>query len=1543
MIVTLITQKNINTITLPEKVRGQFWLNDSSSGTSSRLIGIEAVDGEWVLKSNRRVGILNVVNNDLYSTDGKQVVGKDVVKNIVLKPSGVYNLFIADIDGEALIYTETNTDDRQAYKKYAIDDAAEICIGRNENNDIVIDNEYTSGSHAKLIYKSKKWNINDRDYERDSTNGTFVNGDRITNRTLNIGDVVYIMGFKLIMGRNFIAINNPDGSVKVKTDKLHPLTLQETLSFEEDDDEDAENESTSDYFYRSPRFRRDVEKVKIKVDSPPQSGIGEEMPMIMVLGPSMTMGMASMATAIFTINNAIANGNVSAATPSIVMSASMLLGSIMWPVLSKRFDKRVKLVKEGLRQKKYREYLTRLSVIIGKESEKQKEILRENYVTIDDCVSRIQNTKRNLWERSFGQADFLELRVGTGSRQLSADISYTERVFTIEEDELNEELFALCENPKQLSKVPITLSLYNNHISGVIGDSNRTGEFAKGILFQLASLYSYDEVKMVFLLGRSKEKEFEFTKWLPHVWSNDDTFRFLASDSNEAKEVSAYIEHEFENRLDLKKEGIEAAAPYYVIFVMDRDMGDKVEALKNIQAEKRNLHFSIVYFYEELQNLPKECSIVVDLDASGGKLFDRNDVSGKITSFIPDIFLQSNPDKLSIKLSNVQLDTLAGAFKLPQMLTFLEMFGVGKVEHLNALSRWRENNPVKSLKAAVGVDTTGDLFQLDLHEKFHGPHGLVAGMTGSGKSEFIITYILSLAVNYHPNEVAFILIDYKGGGMAKSFENLPHTAGIITNLDGGAIKRSLISIESELKRRQAIFVEAGKKIGVSNIDIYKYQRLYREGSVNEPLQHLFIISDEFAELKTQQPEFMTKLVSAARIGRSLGIHLILATQKPAGVVDDQIWSNSRFRVCLKVQERADSMDMLKRPDAAELSDTGRFYLQVGYNELFETGQSAWAGAPYHASDKVIKEKDNSVVFIDLNGRPIREVKPVTKKDLDDNPPKQLDVITEYLGSIAAEENIKIRPLWLPPMPEMMLVDALRTKYNIQTSGFELNPVIGEYDDPARQRQDVLRLPLSREGNALVYGMAGGGKTTFLTSTIYSLMREHTPEEVNIYILDFASETLRSFAKAPHVGDVVLSFEAEKITNLFMMLLNEIEKRKKLFTDYGGDHKSYIEATGEKKASIVVMINNYAAFSEIYMEMEDTISYVTREGTKYGIYFIITTTGVNSVRFKLQQNFNQLFALQLTTDSDYMTLLGKTEGLLPSKIKGRGLIKTDDVYEFQTAHIVSDIVQFGHVREICEKCRTTWKGQPAPPIPMLPDNVNVEYLSNYIQDRAGLNVPIGIENKTLAIHYYDFSNAFAHLILSNNDEYLPFAGALSKLMITEYDSDVIIIDSQRRFSEQLGEKSGYYVSTDKIEEAVDDLFDVICARAATYKQAIANGKAAEAFKPKVVIINSLSSLKSIVSSKCNERLSLLLETGETYYNIIVVIAEAAKNLTNYSYDTWYKKHITQNDGIWVGDGFTAQYHIKPGTITKEMREETEDGFGFSLIKGKAVKIKALSET
>ena len=388
--------------------------------------------------------------------------------------------------------------------------------------------------------------------------------------------------------------------------------------------------------------------------------------------------------------------------------------------------------------------------------------------------------------------------------------------------------------------------------------------------------------------------------------------------------------------------------------------------------------------------------VVIDLfaDETKDKRFEVESCDSKIV------------ESSLMSLAGVRLKNGGEEFQLPGTYSFLQMFNAGKVEYLNPLTRWNENNPTKTLSTPVGIGTDGELFYLDLHQKRQGPHGLIAGMTGSGKSEFIITYILSMAVNYSPDEVAFVLIDYKGGGLASAFEDpergihLPHVVGTITNLDGAAIQRSMVSINSELKRRQAVFNEAKSRNNTGSMDIYEYQKLYRAKKVDEPMPHLFLISDEFAELKSQQPEFMSELISTARIGRSLGVHLILATQKPTGVVNDQIWSNTRFRVCMKVQNRNDSMEMLKRPEGADIRETGRFYLQVGYNEYFALGQSAWAGADYLPSDAVMQQKDESVEFLDDAGQVIVKVSP--KKEKSKSDVKQLVAIVKYLSDLAIQ-------------------------------------------------------------------------------------------------------------------------------------------------------------------------------------------------------------------------------------------------------------------------------------------------------------------------------------------------------------------------------------------------------------------------------------------------------------------------------------------------------------------------------------------------------------
>ena len=1503
MIVSLMNKKNISSITLPDKVRGKYSL-PAGNGIS---IDIEGIEGKWVLKSNRKASVIDK--------------NKNAVDECVLEDMSVNYIKLKKTKDVYFIFAEPSTDDRVELKKYLVNGDVTLNIGRNQDNQIVIKNDYVSGLHAQISCKNNMWFLRDE----KSANGTYVNGFRVDQCNLKIGDVIYIMGVMIVIGYRMLAINNPDGNVSIGTPKLLDFIPQQIEPTEEFDFEDVEEKT----FYRSPRFKRDIETEKFKIDSPPANQIGEEMPIMMAIGPSMTMGMASMASAIY----GIANGNAMSA----VTSGCMLLGTVMWPIITKKYEKKRRRKKEALRQEKYKQYLESVKQSFFDATEKQRQIYYENNVDLNICEQRIVNVSRNLWERSYGQNDFLRVRIGRGNLPLKADISYPERKFEIERDALEEELLNFCEAEHIVENVPVSVSLYENNITGITGSHADVLSFANGIIIQLATLYSYDEVKFVFIYDEKDENALHYVKWLPHVWSNDKKFRFIAKSQDDIKDVSAYLKNELESRKAMNDSDLDSVEPYYIIFALDKDLALRASVLNDIYEQKENLHFSVLAFFEQLKYLPKECSNIIDVEGNSGKVYNKDDITGKFLGFIPDISVREDLTKLSVILSNIKLDLGEGTFVLPKMITFLEMFGVGKIEHLNVLTRWKENDLTKTLEAQVGVDTIGDAFKLDLHEKYHGPHGLVAGMTGSGKSEFIMTYILSLAINYHPYEVAFVLIDYKGGGMAKAFENLPHTAGIITNLDGSEINRSLISIQSELRRRQAIFAKASKETGISNIDIYKYQKMYREGTVKEPLQHLFIISDEFAELKTQQPEFMTQLVSAARIGRSLGVHLILATQKPSGVVDDQIWSNAKFKACLKVQDRADSMDMLKRPEAAELQDTGRFYLQVGYNELFKMGQSAWSGAPYYPSDKADVQVDDSIEIVDNVGRVIKSAK-VDKRKAIEKPKKQIDAITDYLAEIATQDNIKVRPLWLEPIPAKIFVDSLAEKYSYVKQDNIIDPIIGEYDDPMNQNQSLLTLPLTTQGNAVVYGMPGSGKTTFLTTMVYSLIENYSPDEVNIYILDFAAETLTAFKTAPQVGDVVLSHEQEKIVNLMKLLRGQIQTRKKLFADYGGDIVSYNRSAENKMPSIVVAINNYAAFSEMYEDYEGEMLNLTREGVKYGVYFVLTATGSNAVRFRMLQNINQMFVLQVTDDSDYAATLGKTNGLLPKKFKGRGLCKLDAIYEFQTAHAVDDANQFAAIKAYCKTLREKYGNRVARGIPVLPDKVNKEFIAPFIGSDAD-TLPVGVETNSLEISYFDFSANFVSFIQSQSGEYSGFSACLAEMISEKVPT--VIVDPQSALG-KVG-NAELYSTKKECAEIVEKLFDTVLER----NNAIKDAETAEAETPvydrQTYILVSLPDIIQKLDEEQSEKLKLILEKGALSMGINVIIADSTKNVASYTYEKWYKSNSDQNSGIWVGSGMNDQYYIKVGKTTPEMSQELSEEFGFVVKNGKATMVKLLNNS
>jgi S-DNA-T family DNA segregation ATPase FtsK/SpoIIIE len=630
------------------------------------------------------------------------------------------------------------------------------------------------------------------------------------------------------------------------------------------------------------------------------------------------------------------------------------------------------------------------------------------------------------------------------------------------------------------------------------------------------------------------------------------------------------------------------------------------------------------------------------------------------------------------------------------------------------------------------------------------------------------------------------------------------------------------------------------------------------------------------------------------------------------------------------------------------------------------------------------EKDNAVVVIDRNGRPIRAAKPDRKKSLHANPKKQIDAITDYLRAIAEEKNIKVRPLWLEPIDPNILLDDIKAKYNITRpeESFILNPCIGEYDDPDNQKQGVLTLPLSSEGNTIIYGSAGSGKTTFINTLLTSLMQDHTPEDINIYLCDFSTETLRAFAQAPHVGDVVFGHENEKMTNLFKKLHEEISKRKKNFVNFGGDYTTYMRATNnlqtamhsaqatqstqdnqaiqaapEHLPNIIVVIHNYAAFAELYEDNIQALTNLTREGSKYGIYFILTTIGVNSVRFSLLQNFKQLFVLQLNDPNDYYAIVGRTEGLLPSKYRGRGLVKLDNLYEFQISHITHDPIPFSHIQAQSQASSKQWQGGTASGIPVLPEKINIDCLTDHIRlrkheydqnltDLSKQTLPIGVESDSLKVHQYPFGHSYINLVLSESNESHPFLYDMAHLIAYHCKINTILLDAPGSFVHKDTTPFTYAKTAEECNSAVTALNTLLRNRHNAYVTSIKQGQIPEPCAPAIVIITSYTKLRDILSQEARSELAAFLEKGSPNYNVVVILSEQSNSLNTMALTQWYKQHYTgrARNGIWVGKGIRDQFTLEVTNPTPSMREALSPGFAFSINQGCAIKVKLInSET
>lgn len=1208
---------------LPKIPEGFFRFSDD---LEYRFLEIRSLCGKWMLICKKPAFFSDVPLEHSY-----ELPIKDGLTATVERGEKHYSVFAERIEKSQMVFHNYHTGTE-----------AKVTIGSRPGCVICYDNPLIPENNAILICKAGKWKLE----VVDDLCPVFVNGKRTDNRDLKLGDTVTIIGLRIIVGCGFLSISDGARDVHIDLLRLGKMDLA-PIGYSRYSTEDVYR-TEEHFFNRAPRKRISWDAEPIVVEGPPMSMDQKKIPLLLKMGSSMFMG----------------------GTAALAGNFTTLVSSVVFPFLSNRFSESQIKEYEQLRTVKYKEYLEGKRKEIQRACFAEQTYLNQKYPAMQTVIETVRE-QVHLWERRPLDNDFLCVRLGTGSKCMETPIEYPKRRFELEPDELMERMYELTEMAHEVDDVPIVLSFQKTNVCGISGVQEQVQELVQQIILQAAAFHSYDEVKMVFLVNSQDLEKLEEIRYLPHVWDDQRTIRLIATNEAEAYTVGEYIK---EQTSILGTEQSSKATlqnrPYYLIFALDKKLLDSYEGFKEILAANEKRGISIVAAYEDL---PKEVEKLITLESRHQNVCTTMSIDGgdDIVFSMDSLAADDGREAMSI-IANTSLKTVARVQQLPKMVTFLEMCKVGRVEQLNPLKRWRENNPVKSLAAPVGIGTDGELMMLDLHEKRQGPHGLIAGMTGSGKSEFIITYILSLAVNYHPDEVAFLLIDYKGGGLAGAFENpqtgvkLPHLVGTITNLDGAMIQRSLMSIESELIRRQKIFNDTKSEVNEGTMDIYAYQKLYRAGRVSEPMPHLFIISDEFAELKQQQPEFMAKLVSAARIGRSLGIHLILATQKPSGVVDDQIRSNTKFRVCLRVQDRSDSMDMLKRSEAAELVDTGRFYLQVGYNEYFALGQSAWCGAQYEPQDTVLTQRDDALEFVDTTGQVIAKAKPKIRKK--DSGMKQLVAIVQHLSALAETHGIKTRQLWQPPLPAHISLAQLQA--DIAEESGSMATVLGLMDDPGNLRQLPYLLDFETCGNILITGESGSGKTTMVQNILCNMAQKLSPSEFNFYALDYSSRMLKQFKALPHCGAVLQEEDAGSLDEFFKLINGLVAERKSLFSSLEVD--SFKKARRLRKLPLVlVVIDNIAGLSGSKAGENHTyrLQQYLKNCANYGIKFILTASHLSDISSRIRQELSERICLYLADRYSYQEALGCKPTYIPPELPGRGLVVHEGcALEFHAATI-----------------------------------------------------------------------------------------------------------------------------------------------------------------------------------------------------------------------------------------------------------------------------------
>ncbi len=927
--------------------------------------------------------------------------------------------------------------------------------------------------------------------------------------------------------------------------------------------------------------------------------------------------------------------------------------------------------------------------------------------------------RTRLWERRRTDRDHLLLRVGTG--QLPSDVVLDDP----EQDDHRRQVTWKIED------APVALSLRTLGVVGIGGPGDSARSLGRWAVAQTAALHSPMDVQFYVLSENSAQSEWDWVRWLPHSRPSggQDVNVLIGTD---AETVGARI-GELTQILDARKKAAEqkgggAQGSSFtdpdIVVVWDgsrrlRSLPGVVRLLREGPAVSM---FAVCIDAEE-RFLPGECQAFVvaepRAEESGRQQRDAEarpaqQVAGGFPSFQAwhtntpaEPEQRARAEKLRLRVEEAGVERITGVrpdfvtpawcLRLARSLSALRDISgetedsalPGSSRLLDVLqlepptadaigARWRMGG--QSTMAVIGESYDGP-FGIDMRKD--GPHGLIAGTTGSGKSELLQTIVAALAVANTPENMTFVLVDYKGGSAFKDCVKLPHTVGMVTDLDAHLVERALESLGAELKRREHILAAADAK------DIEDYQDLVRRDPSHAPVPRLLIVIDEFASMVRDLPDFVTGLVNIAQRGRSLGIHLLLATQRPSGVVSPEIRANTNLRIALRVTDGGESSDVIDSPEAGHISKNtpGRAYVRLGHSSLVPFQSGRVGGRRPGAADPAALAPWVGPLGWEELGRAAL-TKPKTESREDDEI-TDLKVLVDAVRDANRSMGIPAQHSpWLPALDEKLLLDEIEVPALAGAAPGKLPPApYGIEDLPSDQARRPVVVDFASFGHLMIGGAPRSGRSQVLRTIAGSLARTHSTADVHLYGIDCGNGALNALTRLPHCGAVVGRNQTERVVRLVNRLKGELSRRQDLLADSGfadiGEQRASAEES-ERLPHIVVLLDRWEGWVPTLGEVDhgsltDELQTMMREGASVGIHLILTGDRTLLVG-RIATLTEDKYGLRLADRSDFASL-GIPSRKVPEEIPPGRAFRNEAGTETQFALLSEDTTGQGQAAAI----------------------------------------------------------------------------------------------------------------------------------------------------------------------------------------------------------------------------------------------------------------------